>query len=61
MTVVNDIHDTDEIERKLMELIANFEPEFELVASVIPQFFEYPDCGRGAVRASEDHQFGLSA
>jgi hypothetical protein len=35
---VNDINGTDEMERKLVELIADFEPEFELVASIIPQF-----------------------
>lgn len=35
---VNDIHDTDELEKRLRQLIADFEPEFDLVTSVIPQF-----------------------
>lgn len=35
---VTDIHDADEVERKLVALIAGFDPEFELVASAIPQF-----------------------
>lgn len=35
---VNDIRDTNAMERKIAELIVDFEPEFELVASVIPQF-----------------------
>ncbi|WP_457588361.1 hypothetical protein [Ensifer canadensis] len=34
---LNDIRDTDEMSKKLAELIAEFEPEFELVASVIAQ------------------------
>ncbi|RAX37855.1 hypothetical protein [Rhizobium tropici] len=36
---VNDIYDTDEMGTKFMQLIADFGPEFELVASVIPEFF----------------------
>lgn len=40
-TAVNDIRDTDEVERKFVQLIADFEPEFELVASVIPQFLSF--------------------
>ncbi|WP_296438095.1 hypothetical protein [Rhizobium sp. 60-20] len=35
---VNDIGDTGEIETKFVQLIADFGPEFELVASVIPEF-----------------------
>ncbi|WP_323999994.1 hypothetical protein [Rhizobium mulingense] len=38
---VNDIRSTDEMERRFAELIADFEPEFELVASVIPQFLSF--------------------
>lgn len=34
---VNDIHDTDEIERKLRQLISDFAREFELVTTVIPR------------------------
>ena len=43
--VVNDRRDADEVERKLAEIIADFAPEFELVASVLPQFlrFDEPD------------------
>ena len=36
--VVNDVHDTDELERKLKQLISNFTPEFELVTKVIRNF-----------------------
>jgi hypothetical protein len=36
--VVSDIRNADEIEKKFVELIAGFEPEFELVSSVIPKF-----------------------
>lgn len=35
---VNDVHDTDELERKLKQLISNFVPEFELVTKVIRDF-----------------------
>lgn len=35
---VNDMRSTDEMERRFAELIVGFEPEFECVASVIPQF-----------------------
>ena len=35
---VNNIHDTDELERRLKQLIADFKPEFDLVTSVIPRF-----------------------
>ncbi|WP_043612853.1 hypothetical protein [Ensifer sp. ZNC0028] len=35
---LNDIADPGEIERKFVQLINSFEPEFELVANVIPQF-----------------------
>ncbi len=38
---VNDIHDTDEMQRKLVQLVIDFEPEFELVAGVIPQFLSF--------------------
>lgn len=34
---VNDIRDADEMERKLVELIADFEPEFEAITGIIPQ------------------------
>ncbi|MDK4711592.1 hypothetical protein [Rhizobium sp. CNPSo 4039] len=34
---VNDIRDTDEMEKKFEQLIADFEPEFDLVASLIPE------------------------
>ncbi|NTG51612.1 hypothetical protein G6M04_29870 [Agrobacterium rhizogenes] len=34
---VDDINGADEMERKIVGLIADFEPEFELVAGVIPQ------------------------
>ncbi|MFJ6324051.1 MULTISPECIES: hypothetical protein [unclassified Rhizobium] len=40
---VNNIHDTDEMERKLVKLIADFRPEFELVASVISQYLRQND------------------
>jgi hypothetical protein len=36
-SVVNDIHDSDEIERKLTELLISFQREFALVEGVIPQ------------------------
>lgn len=35
---VSDIRSADEIEKKFVELIAGFEPEFKLVSSVIPKF-----------------------
>lgn len=35
---VNDIRDTDQIVRNFVELVDRFEPEFDLIASVIPQF-----------------------
>jgi hypothetical protein len=35
---LNDIRNAEEIEKKLVQLLAGFEPEFELVASIIPQF-----------------------
>ncbi|MNT60802.1 hypothetical protein D3C86_1918760 [compost metagenome] len=35
---VSDVRNADEIEKKFVELIAGFEPEFELVSSVIPNF-----------------------
>jgi len=35
---LNDIRNAEEIENKLVQLLAGFEPEFELVASIIPQF-----------------------
>ncbi|MQB37219.1 hypothetical protein DXT97_10460 [Agrobacterium tumefaciens] len=34
---VGDIRNADEIEKRFLELIAGFEPEFELVSSVIPK------------------------
>ncbi len=34
---VNDIRDTDEMEKKFEHLLADFEPEFDLVASLIPE------------------------
>jgi len=37
---VNDIHDVDEIERKLLQLLGDFNPEFGAVTSVISQFFD---------------------
>lgn len=33
---LNDTRDVNELERKFIELVASFEPEFELVASVVP-------------------------
>lgn len=42
-TAVNDIRDTHEIERKFVQLVADFEMEFELVATVIPQFLRLND------------------
>ncbi len=39
--VINDVHDTDEIEQKLKLLLADFNPEFDLVASLIPEFLHY--------------------
>lgn len=39
--VVDDIYSADEVERKFIQLIADFEPEFELVRGVIPQFLRY--------------------
>lgn len=33
---LNDTRDVNELERKFVELVASFEPEFELVASVVP-------------------------
>ncbi|NNH58853.1 hypothetical protein HLI01_19040 [Rhizobium laguerreae] len=36
-SVVNDIHDSDEIERKLTELLIGFQPVFALVEGDIPQ------------------------
>lgn len=38
---VNDIRDADEMQRRFAELIAGFEPEFDLVTSVIPQFLSF--------------------
>jgi len=35
---LNDTRDVNELERKFIELIASFEPEFELVAGVVPLF-----------------------
>lgn len=35
--VVNDIYNADETERRFVELVSGFEPEFELIANVIPQ------------------------
>lgn len=35
---VSDIRNADEIEKKFVEVIAGFEPEFELVSSIIPNF-----------------------
>ena len=43
---VSDIRDTGEMERKLVQLVAGFEPEFELVASVMPQFSRFSDAPR---------------
>ncbi|WP_412063853.1 hypothetical protein [Rhizobium sp. SYY.PMSO] len=37
---VNDIRDPDEMERKFMQLVADFEAEFDLIASAIPQLLE---------------------
>lgn len=38
---VNDIHSADDIEDKLVRLVADFAPEFDLVAHVIPQFIDF--------------------
>lgn len=38
---VNDIHDAADVESKFVRLVADFAPEFELVASVIPQFLRF--------------------
>ncbi|WP_150130006.1 hypothetical protein [Sinorhizobium sp. RAC02] len=38
---VNDIHNTAEVESKFVQLVADFAPEFELVASVIPHFLRF--------------------
>lgn len=38
---VNDIYDTDELEKKLKQLLAEFEPEFDLITKVIPQFSQF--------------------
>lgn len=35
---LSDIRDVNELERKFIELVAGFEPEFELVAGVVPLF-----------------------
>ena len=35
---ITDIRNADEIERKFVELVGTFEPEFELVADIIPEF-----------------------
>lgn len=35
---LNDIRDVNELERKFKELVASFEPEFELIAGVVPLF-----------------------
>lgn len=40
---VNDIRDADELERKLRSIIAGFEPEFELIASVLPGLVDLND------------------
>lgn len=40
---ISDIRDADEIERKIVQLVAEFDPEIELVASVIPQFSRFED------------------
>lgn len=40
---VNDIHNTAEVESKFVQLVGDFAPEFELVASVIPQFLRFND------------------
>lgn len=37
---VNDINDTDELEKSLRELIEKFQPEFDLVAHAIQQFLQ---------------------
>ncbi|QRY67978.1 hypothetical protein JVX98_27150 [Ensifer sp. PDNC004] len=42
-TPVNDIRDTDEIEGKFVRLVADFETEFELIATLIPQFVRFDD------------------
>ncbi|RAL95200.1 hypothetical protein [Agrobacterium sp. MS2] len=38
---VNDIRSTDEMERRFAELVVGFEPEFDMIASVIPQFLSF--------------------
>jgi hypothetical protein len=38
---LTDCYNTGEIERNLVKLVADFEPEFELVASIIPQFLRF--------------------
>lgn len=40
---VKDIRDTDGVESGITQLMADFEPEFDLVASVIPQFWRFKD------------------
>jgi len=40
---VNDIYDTDELERRMVQLLAEFEAEFELIGHVIPQFVHFDD------------------
>jgi hypothetical protein len=40
---VKDIRETDGVESKIVQLMADFEPEFDLVASVIPQFLRFKD------------------
>lgn len=40
---VKDIGDTDGVESNIVQLIADFEPEFKLVARAIPQFLRFKD------------------
>jgi hypothetical protein len=38
---VSNIHDANEVERKLIQLVVEFDLEFELVTGVIPQFLRF--------------------
>ncbi|TAW11117.1 hypothetical protein [Rhizobium ruizarguesonis] len=41
--IVSSIHDANEVEKRFVQLVADFEPEFELVMGVIPQFPHFRD------------------
>jgi hypothetical protein len=40
-SVAVEISDTSEVQNRILQLVASYEPEFELVASVIPQFSHF--------------------